>query len=198
MLIDPKNAQFRDFEKMAEMLINSVDLREEDYSLVEEDFKKWLVDESYFSNYNDWTLTKPGSLIVRLYSYEKASTVLGLEGAGYPTIKILPVVKVIKAHPLAIAGGLPNRFKQGDVLNAPESIAKVKLNNDWIAWKIKNSQERPAPIISEPERLTGTLLEWSTSRVVNNKLYPNIQDTYTFLRMDNDFNLIYEGKGFSK
>ena len=99
---------------------------------------------------------------------------------------------------MAIAGGLPNRFKQGDVLNAPESIAKVKLNNDWIAWKIKNSQERPAPIISEPERLTGTLLEWSTSRVVNNKLYPNIQDTYTFLRMDNDFNLIYEGKGFSK
>ena len=35
MLIDPKNAQFRDFEKMAEMLINSVDLREEDYPLVD-------------------------------------------------------------------------------------------------------------------------------------------------------------------
>jgi len=183
--------KMKDSKKLLDDIINSIDLRKEDYPLVEKDLKRWFDDESYFSNYDMWTLSKPASLIVRLYRYEKTN-VLGLT-----SYKILPYVKVIKAHPLAY-GGLPAKYKAGDILSAPDSVAVIKITDDWLMWKRATEQERPAPIQEAPNKFGGTLMEWSKSKFVVDKLYPTEDDNWTFLADEGTFGAILDKAIYAK
>lgn len=175
--------KMKDSKKLLDDIISSIDLRKEDYPLVEEDLQKWLDDESYFSRYDMWELTKPATLIVRLYRFEKEGKLLGA-----PQYKILPIVKVIKAHPLGF-GGNPAKYKAGDVLSAPDSVAVIKVNDEWLMWKNAMEKERPAPIQPAPNKFGGTLMEWSKNKFIADKLYPVEDDNWTFLATEDTFGI---------
>jgi len=177
-----------DIKKLMDDIRASIDIPTSEYPAVREHFQAWLKDESYFQDYDGWNLSKPGTMIVRLYRYQRATSLL--HGDSY---KILPIVKVIKAHPEGFFKDQPPKFVTGMILNVNDSIANIMVSGDWVVWKHRMDVERPQPTIPEPPKFDGLLNEWlRTSRFAVDKLNPSPDDDWTFVRTENDFNLIYE------
>lgn len=172
---------------LAEQLFNSINLPDSEKDSLKEDFEKWLKDESYFSKYDNVTLTRDGSILIRVYRYEKDSKVLG---SRY--LKILPVAKVIKVNSNSIINGKANRFKPGDILSLPENIKDIRVTEAWIMWKLKMEREKPTPNIPEPEKLDGLLISWNPNKFTLDKLNITDDDNYTFIKSETDFNIKYE------
>lgn len=181
-------------------IYNSVPVLPEDYPIVEEDFKKWLVDDSYLKDYDNFKLTTPGKVIIRVYCFEKVinkanvgKIFTDLTGeAGVPRTKILPYAKVIKVTERY--NNLPAKFNVGDVLLCPDSISKVDVTNDWLAWRARMDKERPPLNLPEPEKFDGILLAWASSRLCLDKFNPQLVDKWTFIRDQSEFDVVYENK----
>lgn len=180
---------------MYEDISSSIKVPPDEYPLVKEKLYEWFKDESYFDKYDKYSITKPGTVLVRLFRYENEHEYIykNLAG-GKKAVKfmLLPFFKVIKAHPEDMFGKGQAKFKRGDVITVLDSYCDLDVNPEWIMWKDRMDKERPQPGLPEPPKFKGILLVWSPSRLICNKFEVSEDDDYTFLRNENDFDLKYE------
>lgn len=153
-----------------------------------EHYKQWLNDRKLPNLYSKLEILKPGSVMVRLYRFEKSSnTILGLDGKAMLTSKILPVCKVLGVYKGSVGPTLD--VVPGDILYCSDAIADIATNPTWLQWVKIMKDERPTPEgLPEPDKLTGLILEWrKSSKYVLDKLNPTEDDDYTFIRPITDF-----------
>lgn len=168
------------------------------YPLVKEAYEKWKKDTSYFSKYANFIVKDPGSILVRLFCYSEQSNLLAPnsslvkgEEKYLENIEILPRVKVIKTCNVGF-GDKPPKFKEGDILVAPDSISEVVVSKEWAVWKHRMEVERPNANIPEPSRFGGVLAQWSVAKFTVDVLNRTADDDYTFILQDSLFKLVDE------
>ena len=199
MIIDPTRTMEQkralDAKQIVADIYNSIKVDPRDYPQVERDFKEWIKDNSYIENYKNFKLVTPGKVLIRLYCFEKAieregaNKILNIDGDNANRTLILPYAKVIQITDRY--NNLEAKFKVGDILVCPDSISKVDVTDQWIAWRARMDKERPQINTPEPEKYDGILLHWSQSRLVIDKFNPTQDDKWTFVRDQNEFDIVY-------
>lgn len=185
-----KTQMKKDEKKMMEILDNykSLELPSDKLEGLEEDFTKWINDNSYLGDYSNFQILTEDKVLVRLYRYEAplSSTLVGADGEkGIMGLKILPYVKVIKAFP-----GNSQNIKPGDIMCVSELITKFTTNQAWIQWKVIK-EEDPSTQIPEPPQITGKLSEWREHVIRKHACRFEPDDNYTFVITNREFKLTY-------
>lgn len=166
----------------------TIELPEDKLDGMEEDFMKWGNDDSYLEDYSNFSILQEDKVLIRLYRYEAplSSVLFNEEGEqGIMGVKILPYVKVIKAHP-----NNHSKIKPGDILCVTENIGKFITNQAWIEWKVLKEQEGTQ--IPEPPQMTGLLTEWRGNMVRKQACKLDPDDNYTFVLSDREFKAAYK------
>jgi hypothetical protein len=165
----------------------TLELPEEKLEGMQEDFNKWINNNSYLGDYNHLTILRPDQVLVRLYRFEAPLTTLLVGEDGENSImglKILPYVKVIKAPE-------GSHLNARDVLCTSETITHFKTNPAWTEWKILQTTEEGTEI-PEPPKIMGLLTAWRDSMVRKDPFEFCADDEYTFLLSDREFKIAYK------
>lgn len=189
-----ERVQLKRLTDLYEDIDNSIKVSPDEYPLVKEEFDRWCKDDSYFSDYDKYSLVKPGTVLIRLFRYEKQHDYLYKSLSKEKAVKfmLLPFARVIKAHPQNMFSNGDSKFKTGDIITIADSLCQTELNPEWVMWKDKMDKERPQPTVPEPAKFKGIIMMWASSRLVADKFNITDDDNYTFIRSETDFDLKYE------
>jgi hypothetical protein len=151
------------------------------------EYEKWKKDDSYIKKYDSYEFMPFGVdlVLVRLFRYEQVNPYLLSPITQEPMVltKILPFCKVIKATANV-------SLAPGTILLAPDRIADVVTNIDWLKWKDIVEKERPTIDIPEPPKFSGLLQEWrNSSEFALDKFITSADDGYTFIRPLSEFKM---------
>lgn len=154
--------------------------------IVEDDFKKWVKDETYFSEYVPHELAHDDHVLMRVYQYVPKEMSKGMANLtdidGAPLMakifrRVLPVAKVIKVS------NNVTKYKQGDLVTFSDDMCGTKINPAWLEVQ-EMMKERPSPEVKEwPPKYVNKLADWARHIFIGDKFKtsPEEVDAMTFL-----------------